>query len=88
MTLEIVRTVVPALAKTEFGVPRASFMLLVAFVVAFDFVKGTVNFVAGRMAERIGRKRVLLIGWLLALPIPLIIYFALSWTGSFSRPYC
>ena len=79
MTIGMMRNVVPALAETEFGVPRGSFMLLVAFVVAFGFVKGVMNFVAGRLAERIGRKRVLLIGWLVALPIPLLIYFAPSW---------
>lgn len=79
MTIGMMRNVVPALAETEFGVPRGSFMLLVAFVVAFGFVKGAMNFVAGRLAERIGRKRVLLIGWLAALPIPLLIYFAPSW---------
>lgn len=79
MTLGMTRTVIPAVAETEFGVPRGSFMLMVAFVVAFGFVKGTMNFVAGRLAERIGRKRVLLIGWLVALPIPVLIYFAPSW---------
>lgn len=79
MTLGMMRTVVPALAESEFGVPRSSFMLLVAFVVAFGFVKGTMNFVAGRLAESIGRKRVLLIGWLTALPIPVVIYYAPSW---------
>jgi MFS family permease len=79
MTLGMMRTVVPALAETEFGVPRGSFMLLVAFVVAFGFVKGAMNFVAGRLAERMGRRLVLLVGWLVALPIPLLVYFAPSW---------
>ena len=80
MTIGMMRNVVPALAESEFGVPRGSFMLLVAFVVAFGFVKGAMNFVAGRMAEQMGRKRVLLLGWLLALPIPALVYFATSWS--------
>jgi len=80
MTIGMMRNVVPALAESEFGVPRGSFMLLVAFVVAFGFVKGSMNFVAGRLAEQMGRKRVLLLGWLVALPIPPIVYFAPSWS--------
>lgn len=79
MTIGMMRTVVPALAEVEFGVPRGSFLLLVAFVVAFGFVKGAMNFLAGRLAERLGRKKVLIIGWLIALPIPPLIYFAPSW---------
>jgi MFS family permease len=79
MTIGMMRTVVPALAESEFGVPRGSFMLLVAFVVAFGFVKGAMNFVAGRMAERYGRRQVLMVGWLVALPIPPLVYFATSW---------
>lgn len=80
MTLGLMRNVVPALAESEFGVPRGSFLLLVAFIVAFGFVKGTMNFVAGRWAERIGRRRVLLTGWLIAWPIPLLVYFAPAWS--------
>lgn len=80
MTIGMMRNVVPALAEGEFGVPRGSFMLLAAFVVAFGFVKGAMNFVAGRLAERLGRKRVLLLGWLVALPIPALIFFAPSWS--------
>lgn len=79
MTLGMMRNVVPALAETEFGVPRGSFVLLVAFVVAFGLVKGVMNFVAGRVAERFGRQRVLLIGWAVALPIPWLLYFAPGW---------
>jgi len=77
--LGMMRTVVPALAEAEFGVARGSFILLTAFVVAFGVVKGVLNFVAGRLSERIGRKSVLLLGWIAALPVPLMIYFAPDW---------
>ncbi len=79
LTLGMMRTVVPALASSEFGLPKGSFMLLIAFVVAFGFVKGSLNFVAGRWSEQIGRKKVLLFGWLSALPIPFMILYAPSW---------
>lgn len=79
MTLGLMRTVVPALAETEFDVPRGSFILLTAFVVAFGFVKGTLNFVAGRLSEHYGRKRVLMAGWLIAIPIPFMVYLAPNW---------
>lgn len=78
-TIGMMRTALPALAETEFGVPRNSFMLLTAFVVGFGFVKGALNFVAGRLSETIGRQRVLVFGWLIAIPIPIIIYLAPSW---------
>lgn len=78
-TIGMMRTVVPALAESEFGVPRNSFVLLTAFVVAFGFVKGVLNFVAGRLSERIGRKRVLVLGWVAALPIPALVLWAPSW---------
>lgn len=79
LTIGMTRTVVPALASEEFGVPKGSFMLLISFVVAFGFVKGTLNFVAGRLSENIGRRKVLLLGWLSALPIPFMILWAPSW---------
>jgi MFS family permease len=79
MTIGMMRTVVPALAETEFGVAKGSFMMLTAFVVAFGFVKGVLNFVAGRLSERIGRKKVLLLGWLAAVPIPFMVLLAPSW---------
>lgn len=79
MTLGSMRTVVPALAESEFAVPRDSFLLLTAFVVAFGVVKAAMNFLAGRWAERIGRRRMLIVGWAIALPIPWLLYFAASW---------
>ncbi len=77
--LGMMRTVVPALAESEFGVARGSFLLLTAFVVAFGVVKAVMNFVAGRLSERIGRKQVLLWGWLIALPVPVMIWAAPNW---------
>ncbi|MHA1554020.1 MAG: MFS transporter [Alphaproteobacteria bacterium] len=75
----MMRTVIPALAESEFGVPAGSFVLLSAFVVAFGVVKGVLNFVAGRLSERIGRRHVLMLGWVIALPIPILIYVAPNW---------
>ena len=66
LTLGMMRTVIPALAESDFGVPKNSFVLLSSFVVAFGLVKGVMNFLAGRLSERHGRKKVLLLGWLVA----------------------
>ncbi|WP_018872808.1 MFS transporter [Thioalkalivibrio sp. ALJ16] len=79
LTIGMMRTVIPALAEDEFGVAEGSFMLLTAFVVAFGVVKGALNFVAGRLSERLGRKTVLMLGWMAAIPIPFMILYAPSW---------
>jgi MFS family permease len=79
LTIGMQRSVVPVLAEQEFGVPPGSFTLLMAFVLSFGFVKGAMNFVSGRLSERAGRRRVLIWGWLIALPIPFIFLFAPSW---------
>jgi len=79
LTIGMQRTVIPVLAESEFGVPADSAVLLMAFVISFGFVKGTMNFVSGRLSESVGRRRVLIWGWLVALPIPFIILYAPSW---------
>ncbi len=79
LTIGMQRNVVPALAESEFGVPAGSFTLLMAFVVSFGFVKGAMNFVSGRVSERAGRRKVLIWGWIVALPIPFIFLYAPSW---------
>ena len=53
------RNVLPVVAAQDFGVPKSSFLYLMAFVISFGLVKGALNFVAGRLSERIGRKPVL-----------------------------
>lgn len=55
LTIGMMRTVVPALAESEFGVPKSSFLLLSTFVIAFGVVKGVMNFVAMEMPNRLSR---------------------------------
>ena len=79
MAWGVMRTVVPVLAETEFGMPEDAFTLLSAFVITFGVVKGTLNFVAGRLSEQLGRKYILVAGWITALPVPWIIFYAPNW---------
>lgn len=79
LTIGLQRTVIPALAETEFGVVQGSMTAIFAFIVSFGVVKGAMNFVSGRLSERVGRRRVLIGGWLVALPIPFIILWAPTW---------
>ncbi len=71
------RSVLPLVGKQDFGLRSSSTIL--AFVVAFGASKALTNLAAGELAERIGRKRLLVTGWLVALPVPLLIGLAPSW---------
>jgi MFS family permease len=69
--------VLPLVGEQDFSLSSASVIL--AFVVAFGASKALTNLAAGELAERLGRKRLLVIGWLVALPVPLLIGLAPSW---------
>src|SRR5438046_4239314 len=71
------RSVLPLVGKEDFGLTSSAAIL--TFVVAFGAAKAFTNLAAGELAERLGRKRLLVIGWLLALPVPLLIGLAPSW---------
>lgn len=71
------RSVLSILAEEEFGVASATAAL--SFLIAFGLSKALANFVAGDFAHRIGRRRILLIGWLFALPVPVLLWWAPSW---------
>src|SRR5690242_1355303 len=71
------RSVLPLVGKQDFG-PRSSAAIL-AFVVPFGAAKALTTLAAGDLAERFGRKRLLVIGWLVALPVPVLIGLATSW---------
>lgn len=71
------RTVVPLLAEEEFGLASATVTL--SFIFTFGVVKALANLFAGHLSDRIGRKRVLVTGWLFALPVPLLVIWAPGW---------
>jgi MFS family permease len=73
----IERTILPQLAETAFGIKAATATL--SFIIAFGVVKAISNYFAGRLANKIGRKRLLVIGWALALPVPLLLLYAPTW---------
>lgn len=78
-TVGMTRTVLPSLATEDFHLPSASFLALATFVVVFGLVKAFLNLWAGALSDRHGRHRVLVWGWLAALPIPLLVFFADAW---------
>jgi MFS family permease len=71
------RSILPAIAEQEFGI--AARTALLSFIVAFGITKAATNYLAGRLADRFGRKRILVLGWLVALPVPLLLMHAPSW---------
>jgi MFS family permease len=71
------QTVVPLIGKNEFGIESNAIIL--SFIASFGLVKAILNLYAGSLAEKWGRKKVLIIGWLFAIPVPFILLFAPDW---------
>ncbi|HEX6196001.1 MAG TPA: MFS transporter [Jiangellaceae bacterium] len=71
------QTVLPLLAKDEFGLTGYTFMF--TYVVAFGITKAAANYFAGTWSDRYGRKPVLIAGWLVAVPVPLMLIWAPDW---------
>jgi MFS family permease len=71
------RTVLPLLAREEFGLTGITVAL--TFIVAFGITKAATNFVAGTVSDKYGRKPVLIAGWLIGIPVPLLLIWAPVW---------
>jgi MFS family permease len=71
------RTVLPLLGEQEFGLTSKT--AITSFIVSFGITKAVLNLVAARASDRIGRKPILVTGWLFALPVPFLIIYAPAW---------
>ncbi|MCS6873844.1 MAG: MFS transporter [Acidobacteriota bacterium] len=71
------RSIFPEFATTQFGVTSNTAIL--SFILAFGLTKAITNYFTGRLSNSFGRKRLLIVGWLLAMPIPFILIHAPSW---------
>jgi MFS family permease len=71
------RTILPLLADQVFKVPAYTSAL--GYIAAFGAVKAATNYLAGTLSDRFGRKPVLVAGWLVGLPVPLLLIWAPSW---------
>ena len=68
------RSIFPEFAEIEFGV--ASKTAILSFIIAFGITKAIANYFTGRLANKFGRKWLLVFGWIIALPIPFILIYA------------
>lgn len=71
------RTIIPQIAEVDFGMAAKTAIL--SFIVVFGITKAITNYYTGTFANRVGRKNLLVIGWLFALPVPLLLIYAPNW---------
>jgi MFS family permease len=73
----IERSILPALAEQQFQLAARTAVL--SFIIVFGITKALTNYLAGRFADRVGRKRILVAGWIVAAPVPFLLMWAPSW---------
>lgn len=71
------RSILPEIAEVEFGMAAKTAIL--SFIVVFGIVKALSNFYAGALADKFGRRKLLILGWVFALPVPFMLMYAGSW---------
>ena len=71
------RVIVPLLGSTFYHI--SSFIVIMSFIATFGFTKAFLDTVAGRWSDKIGRRPVLVLGWLLGIPIPFMLIYAPDW---------
>ena len=71
------RTILPALAESEFHLVARSAIL--SFILVFGLTKAVTNYAAGQLSNQLGRKRILVAGWLVAVPVPFLLMWAPTW---------
>ena len=71
------RSILPEIAEKEFGIAATSAIL--SFIVVFGIVKAVSNYYAGALANKFGRRNLLILGWIFAIPIPFILMYAENW---------
>ncbi|MCH8349194.1 MAG: MFS transporter [Chloroflexi bacterium] len=71
------RSILPGLAEAEFGITSKT--AIVSFIATFGLAKAVTNLFAGNLAQRVTRRRILISGWLFAIPVPLMLIWAPSW---------
>ena len=71
------RTIIPQIAEADFGLAAKTAIL--SFIVVFGISKALTNYYTGQLANRFGRKNLLVTGWLVAIPVPILLIYAPNW---------
>jgi len=71
------RTILPKIAETDFQI--AANTTILSFIIVFGITKAITNYYTGKLANRFGRRNLLILGWIIGLPIPIMLIYAPSW---------